>query len=419
MADSTTTPTWHQLLGSNNWENLLDPLHPHLLNLILRCGDFIQATYDAFNNDKNSPYCGSSRYGKPSFFKKVMFDDLESYTVACFLYGTARVSVPEALLLHSLSREAWDRESNWIGYIAVTTDEVSKKLNRREIYVVWRGTTRDFEWIDVFGAAPESATGLLNAKSLRNLDKAKDGDGSSSSDSEEDDDVPKVMKGWLTIYTSEDPKSPFTKLSARTQVLTKVKALLKLYKDENPSVVLVGHSLGASLSIVSAFDLVENGITDVPVAAFVFGSPQIGNKAFNERVKSFNNLRVLHVRNVIDVIPHYPGRLLGYEYTGVELEIDTRKSPNLKDSKNPSDWHNLQAMLHVVAGWNGKHGEFKLRVKRSLALVNKSCEFLKDEYRVPGLWWVEKNKGMVKRDDGEWVLDAPEEEDMPVPEDYD
>ncbi|XP_015953794.1 phospholipase A1-IIdelta [Arachis duranensis] len=191
------------------------------------------------------------------------------------------------------------------------------------------------------------------------------------------------MKGWLTIYTSEDPKSPFTKLSARTQVLTKVKALLKLYKDENPSVVLVGHSLGASLSIVSAFDLVENGITDVPVAAFVFG------------------------------------RLLGYEYTGVELEIDTRKSPNLKDSKNPSDWHNLQAMLHVVAGWNGKHGEFKLRVKRSLALVNKSCEFLKDEYRVPGLWWVEKNKGMVKRYDGEWVLDAPEAEDIPVPEDYD
>ncbi|MED6221577.1 hypothetical protein PIB30_056111 [Stylosanthes scabra] len=418
MAYSTATPTWHQLLGSNNWENLLEPLHPHLLNLILRCGDFIQATYDAFNNDKNSPYCGSSRYGKPSFFKKVMFDDLDSYTVACFLYATARVSVPEALLLHSLSREAWDRESNWIGYIAVTNDDVSKKLNRREIYVVWRGTTRDFEWIDVFGAAPQSATGLLNAKSLRNLHKANDGD-RSSSDSDDDDQVPKVMKGWLTIYTSDDQNSPFTKLSARTQVLKKVKALLKLYKDENPSVVLVGHSLGASLSIVSAFDLVENGVTDVPVVAFVFGSPQIGNKAFNERLKSFKNLKVLHVRNVIDVIPHYPGRLLGYEYTGVELDIDTRKSPNLKHSKNPSDWHNLQAMLHVVAGWNGKHGEFKLRVKRSLALVNKSCEFLKDEYHVPGMWWVEKNKGMVKRADGEWVLDAPEEEDIPVPEDYD
>jgi hypothetical protein len=39
-------------------------------------------------------------------------------------------------------------------------------LGRREIYVVWRGTTRDLEWINVFGAAPESASGLLSAKSL-------------------------------------------------------------------------------------------------------------------------------------------------------------------------------------------------------------------------------------------------------------
>ncbi|KAG5020760.1 hypothetical protein JHK87_016615 [Glycine soja] len=37
-----------------------------------------------------------------------------------------------------------------------------------------------------------------------------------------------------------------------------------------------------------------------------------------------------------------------------KVVIDTRKSPSLKDSKNPSDWDNLQVMLHVVVGWNGK-----------------------------------------------------------------
>lgn len=83
---------------------------------------------------------------------------------------------------------------------------------------------------------------------------------------------------------------------------------------------------------------------------------------------------------------------------------------------NPSDWHNLQAMLHVVAGWNGDDGEFELKVKRSLALVNKSCEFLKDELLVPGSWCVEKNKGMVRDEDGEWVLAPPTDEDLPVPE---
>ncbi|KAJ1441849.1 Fungal lipase-like domain [Sesbania bispinosa] len=420
MATPTSTaetePKWPELLGSNNWEGLLDPLNLHLRTLILRCGDFIQATYDSFNNDKNSLYCGSSRYGKSSFFHKVMLDNPTHYTVASFLYATARVSVPEAFLLHSLSRESWDRESNWIGYIAVTSDERTKALGRREIYIVWRGTTRDLEWINVFGAAPESATGLLSAKSLSELNKNSDGGSSSSSDEEDDERRPKVMKGWLTIYTSDDPNSPFTKTSARTQVLNRIKSLLHLYRDESPSVVLVGHSLGASLSILSAFDLVENGVTDVPVTAIVFGSPQVGNKAFNERFNKFPNLKVLHVKNVIDIIPHYPGRLLGYEYTGVELVIDTRKSPSLKDSKNPSDWHNLQAMLHVVAGWNGDGGKFEMKVKRSLALVNKSCEFLKDEYHVPGSWWVEKNRGMVRREDGEWVLDAPDEEDLPVPE---
>ncbi|KAI9083043.1 hypothetical protein K1719_034947 [Acacia pycnantha] len=414
-------PTWAELLGSDDWEGLLHPLNLNLRNLILRSGDLIQATYDAFNNDPNSHFCGSSRYGKKSFFRKVMFDRPDDYTIASFLYATARVSVPEAFLLKSLSRESWDRESNWIGYIAVTSDEVSAALGRREIYIVWRGTTRNYEWVNVLGVKRDSAKSLLNPRTLEELQIDPENEGSSSSDDDDDENgkMPKVMRGWLTIYVSDDPKSPFTKTSVRTQIQSKVKHLLNLYKDENPSVILVGHSLGASLSILCGFDLVENGVTDVPVCAFVFGSPQVGNRAFNEMFKKFPNLKVLHIKNKIDPIPHYPGRLLGYVYTGTELEIDTRKSPFLKESKNPSDWHNLQAMLHVVAGWNGSEGEFEMKVKRSLALVNKSCEFLKEECRIPGSWWVEKNKGMARRHDGEWVLDLPEEEDLPVPEDQD
>ena len=135
MATSQTRPTWSELIGSNNWEGLLDPLDLDLRKLILRSGDFIQATYDAFNNDQNSKYCGSSRYGKSSFFLKVMLENASNYKVIFFLYGTARVSVPEAFILHSLSRDSWDRESNWIGYIAVTSDEVARNSGHREIYV--------------------------------------------------------------------------------------------------------------------------------------------------------------------------------------------------------------------------------------------------------------------------------------------
>ncbi|KAH7533213.1 hypothetical protein FEM48_Zijuj04G0106200 [Ziziphus jujuba var. spinosa] len=405
MATNQTETTWEELIGGKRWEGLLDPLNLELRKLIIRAGDFCQATYDAFNNDKNSRYCGSSRYGKSSFFQKVLLQNASDYQISSFLYATARVSVPEALILHSLSRESWDRESNWIGYIAVTSDDVSRALGRREIYVVWRGTTRDYEWVNVLGADLESANTLLRS-SANNSNKATD---SSSS--------PKVMRGWLTVYISDNPKSQFVKLCARKQLLYHIEQLRNKYRDEKLSIVLTGHSLGASLSVLSAFDLVENGVSDIPVSAIIFGCPQVGNKAFKERFDKFQNLKVLHVKNTIDLITRYPGRLFGYVDIGTELVIDTRKSTSLKDSKNPSDWHNLQAMLHVVAGWNGKDREFELKVKRSVALVNKSCEFLKDELLIPGSWWAEKNKGMVlDEESGEWVLAPPSDENLPRPE---
>ncbi|KAL0354036.1 UNVERIFIED_CONTAM: Phospholipase A1-IIdelta [Sesamum angustifolium] len=362
MATTVAEPTWAELLGSKDWEGLLDPLDLSLRRLILRCGDFCQATYDAFNNDENSKYAGSSRYGKKSFFSKVMLESASDYQVQCFLYSTAKVGIIEAIFLHSLSREAWDKESNWIGYIATTTDEVSRTLGRREIYVAWRGTTRDYEWIDVFGARPDSAKELLRPGGEDNDD--------------DDEKVPKVMDGWLKLYVSSDPNSPFTKFSARTQLLKKIKNCETCTKTK---------------------------------------APQVGDKVFNERMRQYPNLKVLQVRNRIDLIPLYPSEFLGYKDTGIPLEIDNRKSPSLKDSKNPSDWHNLQAMLHVVAGWNGPQEEFELKVKRSLALVNKSSSILKDEYLIPGSWWVEKNKGLVRDENGEWTWPAPDE-DQPVPE---
>ncbi|CAI0377563.1 unnamed protein product [Linum tenue] len=155
-------PPWREIVGSNDWDNLLDPLNLNLRQLILRCGDFCQATYDAFNNDANSKFAGSSRYGRKSFFQKVLLQDAQNYQVSCFLYATARVSVPEAFLLHSLARDgSWDRESNWIGYTAVTTDEYSVSIGRREIYVAFRGTSRNYEWVNILGAQLEPATELL------------------------------------------------------------------------------------------------------------------------------------------------------------------------------------------------------------------------------------------------------------------
>lgn len=144
-------------------ESPRDPLNEDLRRLILGCGDFCQVTYDTFINDPNSAYCGASRYAKADLLKKTAFPGgSDKYDVVGFLYATARVSVPEAFLFKSMSRERWDRESNWIGYIAVSNDEVSNEIGRREIYVAWRGTTRNYEWIDVLEAKLQFAMPLLS-----------------------------------------------------------------------------------------------------------------------------------------------------------------------------------------------------------------------------------------------------------------
>ncbi|EHA8589848.1 phospholipase A1-II 5 [Cocos nucifera] len=316
--DGAATPSWQVLLGSNHWAGLLDL---SLRRLFLQCGDLCQVTYDSFNSDKLS------------------------------------------------NDEAWSKDSNWIGYMAVSSDDAALKNGRREIYVAWRGTIRPLEWLDV--AQPEL---VLIDSILSSTQRCW----------ANDDEVPKVMKGWYIIYTSSDPQSPFNKDSARDQLLPQIKQLVERYKNESLSIICVGHSLGASLAILSAFDIVENGVSKigedsyVQVCAMVFGSPQIGNKAFKDRLEQLPNLRVLHTKNKIDLIPQYPSGLLGYVFTGVELVVDTRKSPYLKDSMETGNWHNLQGILQAVAGWNGEDGEFEFKVKRCMALVNKSCDHLKE-----------------------------------------
>ncbi|XP_042068069.1 phospholipase A1-IIdelta-like [Salvia splendens] len=383
-------PSWPELLGSNNWDGLLDPLNLTLRRFLLRCGDFCQCTYDAFDDDDNSPYAGSSRYGKASFLHKVKFPFASAYQVSSLLYATSTDTLAAT----------WDYQTNFMGYVATSTDAVTTLLGRREIFVVWRGTKTSYEWIDVahFDAVPASP--LLRSSAAS---------------------PPKVMDGWLKIYNSSNPNSKFMKLSARAQLQKLIDQLLGQYKDENPSIVVTGHSLGAALAVLSAFDLVENVVKDhggeVPVTAIVFGCPRVGNDSFTEKLQAYPNLKILHTKNLLDPIPHYPPEILGYRGTGVELLIDGRKSPSLRMiPKGIFDWHNLQGMLHVVAGWHGEEGKFKVVVKRSLALVNKSCAFLKEEYKIPGNWWVAENRGMVLDDKGDWVLKPPLEEDLPVPE---
>ncbi|TVU20251.1 hypothetical protein EJB05_36453 [Eragrostis curvula] len=348
-----------------------------------------QATYDAFNHERLSPHAGLSRFGKRRFFERVQLPgQAATYRVTKFLYATSSVPVPDAFIVRGsaavVSRARRCRESNWIGYVAVATDEGKAALGRRDIVVAWRGTMRSLEWVDDMEFAMVKPKGLV-----------RDHEGAE----------PMVHRGWLSMYSSSNPMSSHNKESAREQVLSEVRRLVDMYKDEELSITVTGHSLGAALATLNAFDIAANGYnvaqpggvspSPCPVTAFAFASPRVGGAGFKRRFDAAAlGLRLLRVRNARDVVPKYPA--VFYHDVGAELAIDTRRSPYLRSPGHKQVWHNLENYLHGVAGTQGAHGGFRLAVERDVALVNKSYDSLRDDFGVPA--WV---VGPVEQGHGE------------------
>lgn len=196
-----------------------------------------------------------------------------------------------------------------------------------------------------------------------------------------------------------------------------------MYKDEEVTITLTGHSLGAVLSILSATDFLHNEWPKTAtslqarlycVTVFAFGSPRIGDRSFKILAESLKQLNILRIANVPDLIPRYP--VFRFADLGQELRINTLKSEYLKRSLNLAHFHNLEAYLHGVAGTQHSQGEFKLEINRDIALVNKGLDALDDKYLVPSYWWVLENKGMVQRDDGTWMLNGDMEKKNVVEE---
>ncbi|KAG0624560.1 hypothetical protein M758_3G256400 [Ceratodon purpureus] len=405
---------WREIQGVNNWENLLDPLDPDLRVELLRYGDIAQMAYDNFEDNNWSKYAGSAKYSKKTLFEKLGKAGM-GYQVTRYLYATCENPLP-GILQSSLSSEKWDVESNWMGFVAVATDEREiARLGRRDIVVSWRGTMRTMEWLVdaqiqmapmTVAPDPQARDSSLKPSILK----------------------PKVEKGFWSLYTCKRSASQFNQKSASEQVMRELIRLLTLYKGETLSITLTGHSLGGALAILTAYEIAERGLnkqttkngTDetIPVTVISFGSPRIGDAVFKRRFEELQ-LKALRVVNIHDVVPKSIGGLHPpwsetYKHVGVEFQLDSKLSTYLKRSRDPIDWHSLECYLHHVDGYQGaKSKEFKLMTGRDIALVNKYCDVLKTEHCIPAYWWQSENKGLVLSDEGKWVEPDRPIEDMP------
>ncbi|VAH77932.1 unnamed protein product [Triticum turgidum subsp. durum] len=194
---------WRELHGSDHWDGLLDPLDVDLRRCLINYGEMIMATYEAFIAERRSPNAGMCRYRRADLFRRVEVSHPGWYAVTRYIYATASADVHGKVLLRPLCRNGRARECNWMGYVAVATDEGAAALGRRDIVVAWRGTQRALEWVADLKLAFASAAGILGAEGA---------DGSE----------PSVHRGYLSLYTSADEGSELSKQSARMQFSTVV-----------------------------------------------------------------------------------------------------------------------------------------------------------------------------------------------------
>ncbi|KAL2329473.1 hypothetical protein Fmac_017054 [Flemingia macrophylla] len=360
VSKTTTTPKpththslsklWREVQGCNNWDNLLDPLHPLLRQEIIRYGEFVTASYKAFDLDPNSKRYLNCKYGKKSMFREVGMPN-SGYEVTKYIYATPDINLPTMATTKTNSSFS-SSSGRWIGYVAVSSDEAVMRLGRRDILITFRGTVTNQEWI----------SNLMSSLTPAMLDPYNPRP------------QVKVESGFLSLYTSDESYSKFGLESCREQLLSEVSRLMNKYKGENEnlSISLAGHSMGSALAILLAYDLAELGLnkksnlkcgdsnSEVPVTVFSFGGPRVGNSEFKHRCDELG-VKVLRIANVNDPITKLPGVvfnenfrvLLGgkyefpwscscYAHVGVELMLD------FFNFQNPSCVHDLDSYIGLL-----------------------------------------------------------------------
>ncbi|XP_027353485.1 galactolipase DONGLE, chloroplastic-like [Abrus precatorius] len=340
----TTTTTlfnfWREVQGCNNWDNLLDPLHPLLRQEIIRYGEFVTASYKAFDLDPNSKRYLNCKYGKKSMLSEVGMANY-GYDVTKYIYATPDINLP---ITNSSSSSS--SSGRWIGYVAVSSDEAVKRLGRRDIVITFRGTVTNQEWISNLMSSLTPA--MLDPHNPR--------------------PEVKVESGFLSLYTSDESSSKFGLESCREQLLSEVSRLINKYKGESLSISLAGHSMGSALALLLAYDIAELGLnkknnhkssSEVPLTVFSFGGPRVGNSEFKQRCEELG-VKVLRIANVNDPITKLPGVLFNenfrvllgpyefpwscscYAHVGVELMLD------FFNVQNPSCVHDLDTYIGLL-----------------------------------------------------------------------
>ncbi|KAL6323375.1 hypothetical protein AAG906_038646 [Vitis piasezkii] len=359
---------WMEYQGLNNWDGLLDPLDDTLRNEILRYGKFVEAAYRSFDFDPDSPTYATCKFSGNSLLNRSEIG-YTGYKLTKNLHATCGVRLPRWVD----RTPAWmSTQSCWIGYVAVCQDkEEIARLGRRDVVIAFRGTATCMEWVENLRATLTSLVSSTN------------------------NGGPMVESGFWSLYTSKLPTCP----SLQEMVRDEIGRVIRSYGDEPLSITITGHSLGAALATLSAYDIATTFDHAPMVTVVSFGGPRVGNTSFRCQMEK-SGTKILRIVNSDDVITKVPGFVidnndvavqaaglpswlrkpveamqLGYADVGQELRLSSRESPYL-NKNNVAACHDLKTYLHLVNGFVSSTCPFRATATRMLERQSREKAFI-------------------------------------------
>ncbi|XP_020238846.1 phospholipase A(1) DAD1, chloroplastic [Cajanus cajan] len=364
--------------GLNNWEGLLDPLDNNLRAEILRYGNFVDAVYKSFEFDPSSPSYGSCKFPNNTLLDECGLPNT-GYKVTKHLTATSSIQQPRWMN----KAPTWvTTQSSYIGFVAVCDDkEEIKRLGRRDIVIAYRGTTTCLEWLENLRATLTHLPMPCKRWTTFHKDQTQT-------------TTPMVQSGFLNLYTS--PCKSENSESLQHMVRKEISQILQDYAGEPLSLTVTGHSLGAALATLTAYDIKATFISRLSMTTTVvsFGGPRVGNRRFRQQLEK-QGTKVLRIVNSDDVVTKVPGLVLHvgeghemreqsghvaevqrwinkmekiewlYAEVGKELRLCSKDSPYL-NRVDFATCHQLTTYLHLVDGFVSSKCPFRATAKRFL-----------------------------------------------------
>ena len=359
---------WMEYQGVNNWDGLLDPLDDRLRSEILRYGLFVEAAYRSFNFDPSSSTYATSKFSRNSLLARSGIGET-GYRTTKHLRATCGLQLPRWIN----RAPSWvSAQSSWIGYVAVCQDkEEIARLGRRDVVIAYRGTATCLEWVENLRATLT----CLPGKHCDYVDP--DGGG------------PMVESGFLSLYTSQTATCP----SLQDMVREEIARVMEMYGDEPLSFTITGHSLGAALATLTAYDI-NSTFKNAPIVTVMsFGGPRVGNRSFRCQLEK-SGTRILRIVNSDDLITKVPGFVIDnndmarnravhvaglpcwlrrrvedtqwvYAEVGRELRLSSKESPYLS-KRDVATCHDLSTYLHLINRFVSSTCPFRATAKKVL-----------------------------------------------------